>query len=236
MQNNLKTQFCRIVTSQKLDDRFLTAQKLSLESEELSAPGNLYALVEINKPWFSISQIGSRILSVFQKSYYRGDSTSDLVNFEKSVKEVNQTLVNLTEQGETDWIGALNAALVANINQEMHIATAGSVKAVLVRNGKILSVNQPDDTLDQNPIKPFGAITSGTLLDEDILLIANSHFFDFINSAKIKDLVDNSSSCCELAKEMIKVFKKNKVKTINVLLIKLSATAIIGDEPDEEEL
>ena len=230
--NNITTQFCRIVTSQKLDDRFLTAQKLSITDEELLVPGDLYALVEINKPWFPISQIGSRILSVFQKNYYKGDSTSDLVNFEKSIKEVNQTLVRLTEQGETDWIGNLNAALIANINQEMHIATAGSVKALLVREGKILSVNQPDDTLDQNPIKTFDTITSGTLLPEDTLLVANSHFFDFVDSSKIKEIIDNSPSCYESAREMVKIFKKNKVKTINTLLIRPTNIPIDEEEPD----
>ena len=53
------SQHLRIIPSQRLDDRFLTAQRLVTEDKSKQNMGEIYAVVEITRPWLAVSQIGS---------------------------------------------------------------------------------------------------------------------------------------------------------------------------------
>src|SRR3990167_168204 len=106
-------QFARITNSGKLPERFLTCQHLEAEDLAKKPMGEVFSLIEILSPWFPTAQIGKMIISNFAKYYYEGGSTSDLVNFENSLKRVNEDLAQVTQQGETDWIGNLNGILAS---------------------------------------------------------------------------------------------------------------------------
>lgn len=231
MADNL-SQHLRIIPSQRLDDRFLTAQRLVSEDKDKQNMGEIYAVVEITRPWLTVSQIGSKIVNTFKKAYYEGDSSSDLVNFEKAVKQVNEMLLNLTEQGETDWIGHLNAVIGILIDREIHITSAGIAQAYLFRDGKVSHITEKRRSNEPHPLKTFGSIISGTLLVDDAILITSSSLMDTISLTVLKTYFDETD-LVDTGNLLLKHIKRSHIKTTGSVILKLTSQALGNQDAPE---
>src|SRR3989344_1314450 len=172
-------QFARVTNSGKLTDRFLTCQHLQSEDVAKSSMGEIFALVEILSPWFPTAQIGKLIINNFAKFYYEGGSTSDLVNFENSLKHINEDLAQITQEGETYWIGNLNGILAGIVESNLHLAPSGKIDAFLFRDGKVNHLTSGiSDTSQSHPLKTFSNVISGELKNHDKILITNKEIFN----------------------------------------------------------
>lgn len=231
MPETVGTQYTRIVTAQKLDDRFITAQILTPEDESKRDMGELFVLIEITRPWFPISQIGSSIIAAFKKSYFNGNSTSDLVNFEAAIKTVNDLLLKVTEQGDTEWIGHLNAIMMAVIGKEIHLTSTGNTDAFLFREGKVSYITQREHEADQNPAKTFKTVISGTLLSLDSVILGNPQLLDVFDINQLNSLIDDKPPY-EAGLDMVKILKKRKQKTVNAIIIRLAPKSLLAEAPD----
>jgi hypothetical protein len=227
------SQYLRIIPSEHLNDRFLTAQRIISEDTKKKNMGEVFVIVEITRPWLGISQIGSRIINTFRKAYYDGDSSSDLVNFEKAVKTVNEMLLKLTEQGETDWIGRLNAVIGIMIDREVHITSAGLAQAYLFRDGKISHITEKQDNNEPHPLKTFGSIISGTLLVDDIVFMTSSELINTISLTILKTCFEEAT-ILGVGTQILKHIKRTKVKSVGAIIIKLTDKALIN--PDSPEV
>lgn len=231
MSEPLTIQSTRIVTSQKLDDRFLTAQRYLPETDSQRMLGELFMVVEITRPWFPLSQIGSSILATCKKTYYEGASTSDLVNFEMAIKAVNDMLQKITEQGDTEWIGHLNAVAMVVIGNELHLSSTGNADAFLFRDGKVSYITSRTQDAEQNPVKTFKSVTSGTLLPLDTIVLANPTLLDTIELDQLQRAVDDTSSY-NASQEICKLLSKVKQKTVNALVARIVPKSQAGNDPD----
>jgi hypothetical protein len=231
MNDNI-SQFLRIIPSARLDDRFLTALHITPEDSSKEAMGEAYVLVEITRPWFPVSQIGSRIVTTFKKAYYSGESSSDLVNFEKAVKKVNEMLLSLTEQGETEWIGHLNAIIGILINKEVHITSAGLAQAYLFRDGKVSYITEKQTANEPHPLKTFGSIISGTLLVEDAILMATPELSNITDLSTLKGFFEESSAY-NIGSQLLKLIKKQKKKALGSIIVKLTTKSLSATHEPE---
>lgn len=224
MNDNI-SQFLRIVPSQRLDDRFLTALHITPEDDLKKSMGDICIVVEITRPWFPVSQIGSRIITTFKKAYYAGDSSSDLVNFEGAVKKVNEVLLSLTEQGETEWIGHLNAVIGVIINKDIHLTSAGLAQALLFRDGKVSYITEKKTNNQPHPLKTFGSIISGTLLTDDAILMTTP---DLMNTADLTTLKGyfEELSAFRVGSQLLKYIRRSKIKTVGTIIIKLTTKSL----------
>src|SRR3990167_3393076 len=130
-------QFARVTNSGKLSDRFLTCKHITADDLAKFPMGQVFSLIEIISPWFPTAQVGQTIINNFSKYYYEGGSTSDLVNLENSLKKVNEDLAQITQNGETDWIGNLNGILAVIAGNNFHLSPTGKVEGYIFRDGKI---------------------------------------------------------------------------------------------------
>lgn len=231
MSESLVIQSTRIVTSQKLDDRFLTAQRYVPETDEQRVFGELSLVVEITRPWFPLSQIGSSILATCKKTYYEGSSTSDLVNFELAIKAVNDMLQKITEQGDTEWIGHLNAVAMVVIGKEIHLSSTGDADAFLFRDGKVSYITSRTHDAEQNPVKTFKSVTSGTLLPLDTIVCANPTLLDSVGLDVLQHAVDDASPY-EASTEICKHLAKTKQKTVNAIITRLIPESLRTNDPE----
>ncbi len=170
--------FAKITNSGKLQDRFLTCQYAQSEDLSRSGMGEIFSIVEILSPWFPTAQIGQLIITNFNKHYYQGGSTSDLVNFEESLKGVNESLALATQDGETDWIGKLNAILAVVVGSSLHIAPTGKIDAYIFRDGKVNQLTEGmAGTVEVHPLKTFSNVISGELKPHDKVLLDQQRSF-----------------------------------------------------------
>ena len=132
--------YTRLANSQRLTDRYLTIQVKNPSDPEKAKLGRIFTLVEITNPWFPNSQIGQNIINTLSQEYYKQEDDDILISFENSLKKVNQNLTRITQEGETNWIGNLNAALIIISENQIHIAKTGKAEVFLFRDGKIKKI------------------------------------------------------------------------------------------------
>jgi len=228
------TRFTRLVNSQKLANRFLTAQIKDAPETEKTSMGTLFCLVEINRAWFPSAQIGQTIINTLAREYYRGSSTSDLINFENALRKVNETLAQITQNGETEWIGNLNSVLALVCNNQIHLASAGTGRAYLYRKGKFLDIIENSTEESPHPLKTYGEITSGALEPNDKIIITSPALMDYFTIDKLKDkLLDSPFNS---ASGIAKILKREKAKYVNLIILEfLSEEKIPAIDTNENE-
>lgn len=225
-----EVQFSRITSAGKLPDRFLNCQYKTYPDVSKAYMGTVSSLVEIVSPWFATSQVGQSIINTFYQNYYQGESTSDLDNFEEALKKVNENLVKITQNGETNWVGNLNAILAVVIENKILLAQTGQAEAYIFREGKTnhltyglaqgLSNGLAQGQVDTHPAKTFSNITSGELKSHDKVLIANPELFVNLELETLREIITLHSSQ-EAILQIAKILKRKKVKAVNVLILDL---------------
>lgn len=215
-------QYSRLITADKLPDRFLNAQLKANPDLSKSAMGEVFNLVEILTPWFPTAQIGQTIIQTFFSNYYQGGSTSDLVNFEGALKKVNESLAQITQNGETDWIGNLNSILGVIVENKMHLAQAGRAEAYVFRDGKInhLTEGLVESSTEPHPLSTFSNITSGELKSHDKVLIANPELYKHLSLESLRQIIAMNSPS-DAIMQIGKLLKKKRISCVNVLILHL---------------
>lgn len=232
---NYEIQFARVTNSGKLADRFLTCQHLQSEDLAKSAMGEIFALIEILSPWFPTAQIGKLIINNFAKFYYGGGSTSDLVNFENSLKHINEDLAQITQEGETEWIGNLNGILASIVGSNLHLAPSGRIDAFIFRDGKVNHLTYGlSETSQNHPLKTFSNVISGELKNHDKILITNKEVFNHLSLESIRQIITiNSPSSAAL--QIAKLFKKARTRNVNLIIINLILKEELSNETIAKE-
>ena len=229
-------QYARLATTEKLPDRFLNAQVKSSSDLAKSSMGKVISLIEILTPWFPTAQIGQTIINIFFQKYYEGGSTSDLVNFEEALKKVNESLAQITQNGETDWIGNLNGILGVIVENKLHIAQTGKAEAYIFRDGKVnhLTFGLAQNGAEPHPLKTFSNITSGELKSLDKILIGNPELYQHLSIENIRQIITLNTPD-EAILQIARILKKKRVNTVNVLIINLLSIEELAKQPVEDE-
>lgn len=217
-----EVQYARITTTGKIPDRFLNCQSKDGPDVSKAYMGTVYTLVEIISPWFTTSQVGQSIINTFSHAYYNGESTSDLDNFEEALKKVNENLAHITQNGETNWIGNLNAILAVQIDNKINLAQTGRAEVYIFRDGKTnhLTYGLTQNEIETSPLKTFSNITSGELKPRDKVLIANPDLFMSLSLETLREIISQQSPN-ESVLQIAKLLKKKKAKAVNVMIMEL---------------
>ncbi|PIT97251.1 hypothetical protein COT77_02385 [Candidatus Berkelbacteria bacterium CG10_big_fil_rev_8_21_14_0_10_41_12] len=228
--------YTRLTTSEKQSDRFLTCQvyePLEIEQKEL---GNIYSHVEILNPWFPNSQIGQTIINTVIREYYRGTNTSLLVNFESAIKKANETLAQIAQSGETDWIGKLNSILILISDKDLHLSQTGTSQAYLYRATKINHITEGLSANDKpHPLKTFNNLISGTLQEDDRVIVANSAFYEIISASELKNII-NSFPPAIAAMECAKILRKNRILNANAIFLQVTTKETLANLPPDQKI
>jgi hypothetical protein len=213
------SRYLRITNAGKTPGVFLTAQIITPPQQSQLKMGKIYAILEISHPTTRARQIGQTIINTLKHSYFQDDSTSDMQNLEKALKNVNETLAQIAQSGETDWIGNMNAVFCLLVDNEAHLATTGRAQAWLIREGRISEiVDSQAQPLQPHPLKTFSSLTSGSLVSGDRLILANPKLQNHLSSQDIKEMVDRPA-LQEVGEELIKTLRKAKEKSISLFVI-----------------
>lgn len=221
--------YCRLTPNEKLPDRFLFSGILKNPDESLF----LCYLIEITKPWFPTSRVAPIIINELKGNLSQiNGSQNTLESFEESLKDVNEALFTLSEQGETEWIGNLNSLITIIKDREIHIAQTGSLPGYLFRKQKI---NQITEGLsfekETHPLKTFSSIISGQVEKGDRILLANHELFNVLSLDMLRQIIANNSPY-QSSLSILRSLKKQRVMTVSSIIINASDSAVIEPEPD----
>lgn len=215
-------QYTRITNYKKLVDRFITSQAITPSDPKKSNKGKLFALIEILNPWHPNAQIGQTIINTLSRAYYNQSNSNELLNFENALKKVNEKLVEITQRGETDWIGKINATLVLVANNKIHLAYTGKIKAYLWRSGKIMPIIDPKETYTYNhPLKTFSSVVSGDLKINDKMFFSTNMLFDFIDNHKLEQLLSEKDTS-NISTQIASILRSRNTRQANCIVVEMS--------------
>lgn len=228
--------FTRLTTSDKISDKFVTCQAYIPQDRDQAQMGQIFSHIEILSPWFPTSQIGQTIINTLIKEYYRGNDTSDLVNFEEAVKKVNEALAQAAQNGETEWIGKLSGVLVLVNNSEINFAQTGSSHSYLYRSGKVNHITEGLENEDApHPLKTFSNLTSGTLSEDDKVIIANNAFFEIISPTELKTIISSLPPALA-AIESAKILQNHGTQDANAIFLELTTKEKLANLLPEQKI
>lgn len=228
--------FAKVTNFGKLSDRFLTCQHLKPGDLSKSSMGECFSLVEILSPWYHSAQIGQMIINNFANTYWQGGSTSDLVNFENSLKKVNENLGQITQNGETEWVGKLNGVLAVAVGDNFLLSCCGKVEAYLFRDGKVNHLTYGlANNVEVHPLKTFSNIISGQLKEHDKILIANHSLFDHLALESLRQIITLNNPS-EAALQFTKLLRKDRVNNTNLIVLGLFPKEELSSQPLKENL
>lgn len=224
-------QFARITNFGKLSDRFLNCQHSKSKDLTKSSMGEIFTLVEILSPWYTSAQIGQMIVANFSQAYYQNGSTSDLVNFENALKNINENLAQTTQNGETEWIGNLNGILATIVGNNIFISPAGKVEGYLFRDGKVNHLTYGlTEKIEVHPLKTFSNLVSGQLKNHDKLLLTTQNAFNYLSLESLRQIITlNDPATAGL--QITKLLRKAKVRNVNLIIISLVTKEEIANSP-----
>ena len=228
-------QYARLATTEKLSDRFLNTGLHATADLGKTQMGEVFNMVEILTQWFTTAQIGQTIINTFTTAYYSGGSTSDLANFEQALKKVNETLAQITQNGETDWIGNLNATLGIIVENKIHLGQTGKALVYIFRDGKTENLTEGLISSDEpHPLKTFTNVTSGELKSHDKILIANPELFTQIDLEDLRQTITMNTPS-DAVMQLAKMLKRKKINHVNALIINLLTTEELAKLPVTNE-
>lgn len=228
--------YTRLTTSDKLDDRFLTCQVYEPIDPEQVRSGIVFSQIEILNPWFPTSQIGQTVINTLIREYYRGNDSSDLVNFENAIKKVNEALAQIAQNGETEWIGKFSGILALVNGEEVHIAQTGQSQAYLFRGSKVNHITEglgPNEA--PHPLKTFTNLTSGSLQQGDKIIIGNSTLFAVYTPDELRIPITSyrpTLSAIEIARGL----KRHGAQNGNAIILELTTKEELANIPPEQKV
>lgn len=221
--------YCRLTPSEKLPDRFLFSGVLKNPDDTVIVS----YIIEVTKPWFPTSRVAPVIINELKSNLGRLSGASDnLTSFEETLKDVNEALFDLSEQGEIEWIGNLNSLIMLLKNNEIHLAQTGSLPGYLFRKQKI---NQITEGLsmdkESHPLKTFSSIISGQIEVNDKILLANHELFNVLSLDMLRQIIANNSPY-QASLSILRSLRKHNVPTVSSLILDFSADAKAEPEPE----
>ncbi len=136
--------------------------------------GILFAVIDVNGSPKHSEDLIELIIDTFHGEYYQDPDKDPLESFENALAKINEELGEFTGNGNTFWMGKLNAILAVFADDTIHITQAGKANAYLYRSGKEIHITDDLAGDSVNPLRTFVNITSGELTEGDRISILSS--------------------------------------------------------------
>ncbi|MBU6447317.1 hypothetical protein KGQ24_00560 [Patescibacteria group bacterium] len=198
---DLETQVGQIFIS----DKKLSKSFISLLSEKVpETSAEIFSLVEISilnpAAWSEYEQIAKTLQTIMRRNFRKENPNS----FENSVAQANDYLSKSASEGQTSWIGKLNACLAVRQNDDLCIATCGKIHAYLFRDKQLADIS--DSPKKQNPLKIFENFAVGKIARKDMLIFTTTQLFNYISIERLKEILSRQSlpEACQSIADIIK--------------------------------
>lgn len=195
------------------------------EIREKERKGSLFFLIEMEA---FLPQVAESIFETAKETYFEETSPPPSA-FEEAIRRTNEVLAQITQEGETEWIGNLNGLICLIFENKLHLTSLGKVYAYLFREGEITHVTS-DQPKEAHPLKTFSNLISGDLEVYDKLIVANEEFFDHLSLDYLNQISRREASA--MARLLSNSLSKEGVKTASAFIIELKK----GGLPKKEKI
>lgn len=174
------------------DESFLENYSYELSSDPDGSGGKIYMSLEILNNQAEAEDIGEAIFANFKQKFYEEISADPQIRFEDALKVVNLTIETLKEEKVSRFIGNLNIAIGAIVQDALFIATTGDSEVYLIRKRFVSIVSEGLSDDDSKDI--FVNIANGTLEPGDTVLFSSSRLLRYITKSEMGKILSEAGS------------------------------------------
>lgn len=167
----------------KGDESFLENYSYELSDDPAGSGGKIYMALEVLNNQAEAEDIGEAIFANFKQKFYENAGADPYERFEEALKEANKTIETLKEEKVARFIGNLNVAIGAVVEDTLYISVTGDAEVYLVRKRfvSIVSEGLSEDSKNET----FVNIANGTLEDGDRVLFSSSRLLRYITKGEL---------------------------------------------------
>lgn len=198
---NLNLYFREIVYQKSLAKKnsvsgVFSYEALNIEQAQL---GNLYLVGKISnipsKKYKNYDFLLNLLASVIKREFYSDNQKTTEEALESTLQSANIYLADFAKKGHKEWIGNLDFTCLAFSKNKIHISQVGKMLIYLARKDTMSNIAKKfsSKTEKPQPLKTFSNIASGSLEQDDKIIIANSDVLEIVSFQKIKELISYPS-------------------------------------------
>lgn len=201
--------------------------------------GILFGVIDINGSPKHSEELIEIIIDTFHGEYYQDLDKDPLESFENALSKINEELGEYTNNGQTYWMGKLNAILAVYADNTIHITQTGKAEAYLYRGGKESHITEDMSGDSVNPLRTFVNITSGDLTEGDKISVLSSGILVSCSPEEIAKYVGKYhpkvaiSHIADLIEGLGGSYGQNAAVIAEFLTADALANEALDDEPDE---
>ena len=194
---------------------------------EESQLGTLFMLGKIeNIPqnkYKSLDFLLNLLISVIKREFYSDHKRPTPEALESSLNKANLYLADFTEKGNVEWIGNISFICGAFHKNTLHITQVGESIIKLFRETNVSHIENKFLTSKKtHPLKTFGNIASGTMLNGDKVIMGTKNILNITPLANLKEL---SKKNHEQIIESLKLLAEKRAAKTPVICLVLETKA-----------
>jgi hypothetical protein len=158
-------------------------------------PGNIY-----EKRLGSIYMVGvlknalpknynflEKIARFIKENFYKKTLSKPEKALKETLKETNEFLGKIAKEGDVSWLGNLSFAILNLKNFELNFTKVGEIKFYLIRGKKVIDIDKRLrlQDIEPYPLKIFGNVITGKLIENDLVLVLTKEVFDFFQNENL---------------------------------------------------
>ena len=180
---------------------------LVLHDEVLNNNSHLFVIADLVKIMKKTeSQELKRITEIILNTFRENKKMTSESLFEAGLSQINQNLADFAHNGKKNWLGKFSALIGLKSNDNIFLASCGSMSAMIYRNSQFLEILDPEKP-GEHPLKTFSNFTAGKIKPEDILLLTTSNLLDYVALSNLTKML-NGSTPADASEETSTILKE----------------------------
>ncbi len=168
--------------------------------------GRLFILVEFFSREKKAKDIIQGIIKNIVTNYYSSPTSNAEISLEQACQSTNINLPDLLD-GALGLLHKINILAGVLKDEELHLASSGNIKALVVRHSKLIPIIPEKEILapKSKETRLFSNLVSGEIKTNDVLIFSNQTLFDYFSREKIKKTIEtiNPEPAIEYFKNML---------------------------------
>jgi hypothetical protein len=128
-----------------------------------------------------------KIARFIKEKFYKKTLSKPERALRETLKEVNNFLAQIAKEGDVSWLGNLSFAILNLKNFELNFTKVGEIKFYLIRGKKVIDIDRRLrlQDIEPYPLKIFGNVVTGKLIENDLVLVLTKEVFDFFQNENL---------------------------------------------------
>jgi len=149
--------------------------------------GSLYLIGALKNALPKSHNFLEKIAEFIKEVFYKKTLSKPEKALKETLKETNEFLGRIAKSGDVSWLGNLSFAVLNLKNFELNFTKVGEMKILLIRGRKIIDIDKRLrlQDIEPYPLKIFGSVVSGNLIEGDLILVLMKEVFEFFQNENL---------------------------------------------------